>query len=280
MRLKVLLAFLAIQITGFLLWQGVCANSQKEVEILRPAESVTVVSPASQEPAPINAIPDLSHVRFSSRTESSETLPIDPERKSEVMKAMKMLPEAHTGSLEHVILDYDPNARRGLGGKRLIILRGVNMNRAETVAVLIHEIGHVVDLGMMNGESEPSEFMDGDYPVRQDDLSLAFYRISWENDTTLKTGTDAMDFVSGYAMSDPFEDFAESYVYYVLHQHEFREKTRSSNQLLRKYTFLQNAVFDGAQFESGESDESGDISVFQRPWDITKLPYDLNAFLG
>lgn len=182
-----------------------------------------------------------------------------------------LLPEEHLGALNQVFLRYDdPDARRGLGGGSTMILRAVDVSRDEFISLFVHELGHSVDLGMLGGIStEETEFYDGVIPITTDDPSLDFYRISWASATEGLEGVRPEDFVSGYAASDAFEDFAESYVYYVLHGREFRERKKVNNTLAKKYEFIK-MLFVGQEFDTGDADNLKNGV----PWDITKLALD------
>jgi hypothetical protein len=118
--------------------------------------------------------------------------------------------------------------------------------------------------------------MDGANPVYSDDPSLDFYKISFENQTTLKDIASDLDFVSGYAMSDPYEDFAESYAYYILHGNEFRELAQNNESLNQKYGYLKTRIFDGNEYFNG--DESHNVELYTRQYDVTVLPYDMEKF--
>lgn len=276
MILKVLSMFLAVQFVSFAIWQGAQAWDKND---LKPVSAVE----ESADPIVINNKviykPDLSHVRFAAKTENAKPRVMDEDRKKEVISILQKLPAKHTRTLKNVVLDYDPNAHRGLGGKSIIILRAVNMEPEEFFGVMIHEIGHNVDLGYLSeiNKKEQSEFNDGKKPVYESDPSLGFYRISWENDKMRKKTVSNLDFVSGYAMTDPFEDFAEAYIYYVLHNKDFKSKTQTSDHLFQKYQFMKNEIFDGHEFDTGEYLTS---KLNNRPWDITVLSYDLDNFLN
>jgi hypothetical protein len=285
MRLKVLSLFLAIQLASFALWQGVQAlepksdpkpvavTLKKEVVATLPSEPVAAV--ATHEAAK----PKLNSIRFSESADGKNYQPVETERKSELLQVMGKLPSTHISSLKNLILDNDPNANRGLGGKSLIILRGVNMDKSEEAAVLIHEIGHNVDLGYLNGpdDAPASEFKDGRTVVREGDPSLDFYRISWTNEKARAKTAVNFDFVSGYAMTDPFEDFAETYAYYILHNRDFQSKLQTSEALAKKYNYMKNEVFGGRVFDTGVSEDGQMLN--QRPWDVTVLSYNLDKFL-
>jgi hypothetical protein len=44
-------------------------------------------------------------------------------------------------------------------------------------------------------------------------------------------------------MTNKYEDFAETFTYYVLHNSDFVEKTKKSEVLKRKYDFFRNYIF-------------------------------------
>ena len=136
---------MAVQFASFALWQGVQAWDRKADP--KPVV-VTQESPVS---APHEAAkPRLSQIRFSESSDGETYLPLGTDRRDELMAVIAKLPSEHVSTLKNLVLDNDPNAHRGLGGKSLIILRGVNMDSGEMAAVLIHEIGHNVDLGYLS----------------------------------------------------------------------------------------------------------------------------------
>ena len=125
--------------------------------------------------------------------------------------------------------------------------------------------------------SGASKFVDGSKRIYLNDKSLDFYKISWEDDKTMKDDADKLDFVSGYAMTDPFEDFAESYAYYILHGTEFRLLTRYNQEIKQKYNYLKNEVFAGNEFINGNPVITN-MKISSRDYDVTVLPYDLSKF--
>lgn len=196
-----------------------------------------------------------------------------------VYKALKNLPEEQVEHLKNLTLFYADTGRRGLGGGSTVVLRCQNVTDEELVAVLIHEMGHITDTGVITGSSigGKSAFMDGKNPVYNNDSSLIFYSISWLNQSEHKQSYSALDFVSGYAMTDPFEDFAESYAYYVLHGDEFRVLAENNKALAKKYAFLKEYVFHDTEYENGYTK---DLRVTHRFYDVTVLPFELNKFFA
>lgn len=282
MRLKVFLLFLAFQ--GFVLgvYQGVTVFwpgfnnkvlAQTDDFILKPSAFVR------QLPAQVAPLPATPALHLSAQNENNAVISVPVEARAAIDRVVHLLPSDHLGSLKSVVLRYDSDAPRGLGGARTILLKTKGVSSEEMISVLIHEIGHTVDLGYLNPDflDQKSEFKDGETPIYAGDASLDFYRISWSNEHQLRTDASNFDFVSGYAMTDPFEDFAESYIFYVLHNSDFRFLASTNTALLKKYTFLKNVVFKGQAFNTGSANE---VSVFRRVWDVTLLPYDLGTLVN
>jgi len=186
-------------------------------------------------------------------------------------EVLRLLPVSCTSQLKNFYVRYDKPDRRGLAGKSTIILDGT-LPDEEFRAVLIHEaLGHVFDLGCLAGSplSGTSMFKDGNEPIFRDDASLSFYRISWTDSTHQRAGTKPEDFVSGYAASDPFEDLAESAIYYVLHNGEFTQRAMTNASLATKLKWLQTFL-PVSPVASGTLAAAWDGTV---PWDATKLAY-------
>ncbi len=277
---------MALQIASFAVWQGVNAwGNTKSIDASTTNSAVVIEHESAKDIKIANSTDQsvdsniISNVRFVAKSENEQLKPLNSAKKDEIMSVIKKLPANHLATLKNLVLDYNSTAHRGLGGKELIILRAVNIGKEEFFAVMIHEIGHNVDLGYLGeaNQNEKSNFTDNGKPVYKTDPSLNFYKISWDDDQTRKKDAGNLDFVSGYAVTDPFEDFAESYIYYVLHNKDFKSKTQTSAKLLQKYNFMKNKVFNGKEFDTGNylSDK-----LNNRPWDITLLSYNLNSFLA
>ena len=77
-------------------------------------------------------------------------------------------------------------------------------------------------------------------------------------------------------MTNKYEDFAETYVYYILHNEDFIYKSLSSNDLARKYAYMKEQVFPKNQFLQ---EDFSDEALKKYYWDITKLGVDVKKFL-
>jgi len=190
-----------------------------------------------------------------------------------IAKAMRALPENHVKSLKHLEIKNRPHRSRGMANhKKMILHTGKIETKDELMSVFIHEMGHIVDLGHLKGQKGyRTKFKDGKRAIFSDDASVKFYQISWLNSKNRRRGASRKDFVSGYAMSDPFEDFAESYLFYRVHGDKFRKISKHSVPLRRKYNFLRTQVFDHQEFQIKKDDPK---FTHEKLWDATLLPID------
>lgn len=77
-------------------------------------------------------------------------------------------------------------------------------------------------------------------------------------------------------MTNQYEDFAESFTYYVLFNQDFYQKAQKSVFLKEKYNFFSREVFVKNEFQNTNFAKENSIS---HPWDTTKIPYFLEKFL-
>ncbi len=137
------------------------------------------------------------------------------------------------------------------------------MGLSETIAVWVHEFGHFIDLYYFKKQVLT-------------DLSDYYYNLSWDWVKVIKSWQTYDDFVSWYAMTNKYEDFAESFAYFVLHNEDFKEKSKKSIILRNKYDFFSKYLFRKKEFEKSNFwDEK--IKAYYR--DITKINFSLQNFL-
>jgi hypothetical protein len=83
----------------------------------------------------------------------------------------------------------------------------------------------------------------------------------------MKAWLSGSSFVSGYASTNQYEDFAESFTMYVFHNKEFLKRAQGNTLIQKKYTFLKSRifwnVFIGSAYEK-------DV-IPKKVWDITKI---------
>lgn len=142
----------------------------------------------------------------------------------------------------------------------------LDVENSELIAVFIHELAHFIDIYYLNNDNEEN-FDNSNY----------FYDIAWESTKTIKSDMKWLDFVSGYSMTNKYEDFAETFTYYVLHNSDFVKKSEDSDILKEKYNFFRKYLFINKEFELKKFWEWDKIKDYYR--DITKIDINLEKFL-
>jgi len=202
---------------------------------------------------------------------------IPEEIKVQFAKATENIPCELLKSLRKVEVFEDPKHifPRAMANGRILKIRSDAIEEPEFIKVLIHELGHVVDLGGLKTKNflKKSPYKDGKKIIYADDKSVLFYEISWINESEKRPEISDLDFVGGYASHDMFEDYAESFLMYLEHGNEFRILAKNNFILSQKYQFFREEVFQGKEFSTGESfEEIQELAEKkERPWDITKL---------
>lgn len=144
---------------------------------------------------------------------------------------------------------------RGQMKAAAIHLHGLeDIEDSELTSVFIHELAHHIDIYTLKKK------------VFQDP-SHEFYAISWLDTHTIVPGQKLKDFVSGYSMSNKYEDFAESLTYYVFANEEMRQKANDSFVIKQKYEFFQTYMFKDGVFEGTDFSLEDPKKYY---WDITK----------
>ncbi|MFH1375825.1 MAG: hypothetical protein ABIH35_04115 [Patescibacteria group bacterium] len=267
----------------------------RDAELSQPAILRSKLSANPFIPAGLPEVPEVSQPNLDETAElayrfdkrgfivevfASEPGPLDIDKvnhcKASIEQTLSALPVELTQTIEKFRLFFSRRSPRGLSNSRTVELRCLKLSESEIISVLVHELGHSTDLGYLRGNSlAPSKFSDGQVKIPADDSSVRFYQLSWRDEATQRFVADRKDFVSGYAMSDCFEDFAESFNFYVLHGKDFRALKNESSTLEKKYAFLRDEIFSGIEFESERVTQAE-----QRVWDTTLLPFDHEEFFA
>lgn len=142
----------------------------------------------------------------------------------------------------------------------------LDIKNSELIAVFIHELAHYIDIYYLNDDN------DEDY-----DNSNNFYDIAWDSTKTIKSNMKWWDFVSWYSMTNKYEDFAETFTYYILHNSDFLKKTENSQVLKQKYDFFWKYLFENSEYELKDFWDWEEIKDYYR--DITKIDVNLEKFL-
>lgn len=156
------------------------------------------------------------------------------------------------------------DTRWKMSNKSVKLFWALKMSDREFLSVFIHEFAHYIDIYFLEKKVIK-------------DLSEYFYEISWESSKVIKPWQKQEDFVSWYAMTNKYEDFAETFTYYVLHNKDFYTKSKKSEILQKKYDFFKNNVFIKNEFYNLDIKEEKEIKNYYR--DITKINYNLENFL-
>lgn len=169
--------------------------------------------------------------------------------------------------LDFLSVDYfeETNDVRGkMKNGSIYLFWSPQLSKEELLSVFVHEFWHYIDIYFLADNS-------------WNDVSQRFYDISWKSTKVVLSSQSQWDFVSGYAMSNKYEDFAESFVYFVLHNGDFAEKAKKSDSLEQKYDFLKKYVFADGEFIN--TNFSTDWITLDYYRDITKIHIDITKFL-
>lgn len=163
-----------------------------------------------------------------------------------------------------ILIDTNQVEPRGKMQGRAITLSATVIRDSEFIQLLVHEIGHYVDIYTLvawDNTRDPSD---------------SFYSISWQDKTTKKANETIMSFISGYAATNQYEDFAESFTFYIFHNREFADRAMKNESLRQKYLFFSNSIFTGGAFVDTDF-RIGKIPKYL--WDTTKIPISVQKYL-
>lgn len=144
----------------------------------------------------------------------------------------------------------------------------------ELFDVLTHELWHIIDLWIINwvDDKKSNTYTEFGKPAFNiDDLSIQYYELNRLSEKTRKNNASFKDFVSWYAMSDPFEDFAESVNMYINHHELFKKMAKTNYVLSKKFEFMNKIFWQNHIFNGSEKLHKLDEDPTRRPWDSTKI---------
>lgn len=130
-----------------------------------------------------------------------------------------------------VFIDEAQKEPRGQIRGKEMKLSAIIQADAEFIKLFTHELGHFIDIYVLRASPQNS------------DPSLDFYKISWKNPKTKHASSGLSSFVSGYAATNQYEDFAESFVWYVFHNEKFLDAAMKNEEMRLKYLFFSDNVF-------------------------------------
>jgi hypothetical protein len=185
-------------------------------------------------------------------------------------KVLRTLPSYCREHLANYYIVYQDAKQRGLGGKSTIILDG-SVPAEEFVGLLVHECAHVTHGNMSgNATSGKSAFKDGNQIFYNDSPMAAFFSISWMTESVLRANAKSEDFVSGYAKSNAFEDFAETFAMYVLQYDAFATRAKTNTAINAKLQWMETYL----PMPEDSLGKGVYIPEKKVPWDVTRLPFE------
>ena len=176
--------------------------------------------------------------------------------------------------LQYITIDGVGRWKRGYAWAQTMVLNLQQItDDREFVQVLTHELWHIIDLGIRVGTSFVldtvyTEFNQPAFAV--DDPSLDFYKLSRQDERTRRPESSYRDFVSGYGLTDPFEDWAETLNMYLRHYDILKLLARDSSILTQKMEIL-TQLFDRQYIQWDSIHLSLVTSPTWRPWDSTRI---------
>lgn len=194
-----------------------------------------------------------------------------PKHQQMASDVLRHYPDWCLARLTNFYVRYDNPEHRGLAGPSTIILDG-NVPDREFFALAVHESLHFFELGCLDETVAGgfSGFLDGDTRIDANDPSAQFYAISWIDSAARREDSIDADFVSGYAVADPFEDLAEFGTAFVLQNQGLRRLARRNNVIAAKIRWMERHLPEGL------STLATGLYVYdeeERPWDTTRLAY-------
>lgn len=140
-----------------------------------------------------------------------------------------------------IIIKDDDSKKRWYATKSGIVINSRNLSSSEFFEVLVHELGHILDLALIqwtSSELHPlfTEFQEPVFAI--DDPSLQYYALSRDSEGLKKSGSSIRDFCTIYGSQNPFEDFSECFNLYINHHDYFLSLLPTSKILQSKYDFI------------------------------------------
>lgn len=176
--------------------------------------------------------------------------------------------------LSRITIDVSNMGRRWTAGTYSIVFNmGKIKSHKEFLWVIAHELNHTVDLAVLEGtlsqiDHDYTEFGEAHFSI--DDPSIDFYKISRNSEKILKAWAWFRDFVSGYGLTTPFEDFAEAGNLYLYHYELFYKMSKSNPILARKFAYMQK-LYNNKTISKGKKYTDSQSDPDRRPRDTTKL---------
>lgn len=223
---------------------------------LKHAENSIIYIKNSEKSAPVSIKDKQANIQVFATSWYAQRFPQNSEAITNTI-CNPLLAQLFTGS-SVTILESPHEPRAWINGSG-VTLSVANIGPSEVSALLIHEWAHHLDLTRFHNNPARSKFTS----------------ISWQTPDLKKTNAKMEDFISGYALTNDYEDFAESLTMFVLFNEEFEQRAQTNEALEKKYLFLQDFVFWQGEFH-GTNYASGSIESYN--WDTTRIEIDQKKY--
>lgn len=173
-------------------------------------------------------------------------------------------------TLADIAVNKNTGNRRWYATRDTVVLNLWSVqNSKEFLGLVSHELGHILDLGMLQGSDGTTDDLYTEFGksvFALDDISIKYYGISRDNETIRRSTATKKDFCSGYGMSDPFEDLAECFNLYTHNNALFKTFASSNNVMKKKFNFIAS-LFDGTYLSKWTTT----LTASDRPRDTTRI---------
>jgi len=256
-----------VELNVYVFMQNTAPLREQALTTVTP-EKAQIITQKVQEVLDSQSLPIISSKEDTQVFQSPVRIRVSPENSG--------MPQWYSGTIDTVlrgtyfrdvlwsfplIVDINRASPRGQMSNESITLSGRIKTLSEMSKVLVHELGHMVDIYYLRSRGT------------QSDPSKIFYTISWTEPTVLRSGITSNSFVSGYALTNQYEDFAETFAMYVFHNTTLADRAQKSPALQQKYDFLRDVVF--WEYFIGTNYEQNPIP--SSLWDVTKIVIKTNT---
>lgn len=182
-------------------------------------------------------------VVFSSGRDTIQQKQILEQTESIIKEIDNLLPtdQKIRNSLHTITINNQSGKSRWYSSHSSIIINYGTMATQEFREVLTHELAHIIDLGIKTGinseyDTKFTEFWEKVF--KTDDPSLSYYTLSRDSEQKKHIWSKKEDFCSIYAMSNPFEDWAECVQLYINHYDYFSHIQQDNVVLHKKFNII------------------------------------------
>jgi len=179
-------------------------------------------------------------------------------------------------ALQQVVINTIAWERRWSANRSRITLNvGQIASYDEFLQVFTHELGHIIDLWVIQWIKSQkntyfTEFWRSVFAI--DDPSFTYYSASRYAEDIRHIGSKKADFCSGYAMTNPFEDFAECFNLYMNHNTYFKTLAKTNDMLAQKYDTIDKILNGKYLFSNATTKNISDTyGTSRRGRDTTRL---------